>query len=173
MDPQFVDLRAAIYSDKEEFYHFRSLLVNAVMATDIMDKDAAAFRKERWAKAFSEGAKEQEGDATTENLPADAICPTSEPLDAVNRKATIVIEQYVMDATDCSVLLIYGCNLILPCLFLDCQSLIQASDVAHTMQHWAIYTVREFKLRSHIACDPKYSHRSVPRDSELERTLVR
>src|SRR3569623_332201 len=64
------------------------------MATDIMDKDAGSFRKQRWEKAFSEYAQQNESDS-----------------DAVDRKATIVIEH-----------------------------LIQASDVAHTMQHWHIYS---------------------------------
>ena len=94
MDHQFKDLRCAIYGDVTEFQRFRQLLVNAVMATDIMDKDAGVFRKQRWERAFSEKAETSDSD-----------------LDAVNRKATIVIEH-----------------------------LIQASDVAHTMQHWHIYS---------------------------------
>lgn len=62
------------------------------MATDICDKELGAMRKDRWAVAFS-GEKV---DSTME--------------EAVNRKATIVIEH-----------------------------LIQASDVSHTMQHWHIF----------------------------------
>jgi 3'5'-cyclic nucleotide phosphodiesterase len=119
MDPQFVDLRAAIYTNKSEYYHFRQLLVNAVMATDIMDKDAGAFRKQRWEKAFSEQAKAEvsssaavsdgaRGDKDSSGAPSSS---SSSSLDAVNRKATIVIEH-----------------------------LIQASDVSHTMQHWHIYS---------------------------------
>ena len=71
---------------------FRKLIVNSVMATDIMDKDLKALRNSRWDKAFS--------------VP-DA---NENPCHTKNRKATIVIEH-----------------------------LIQASDVAHTMQHWHIY----------------------------------
>jgi hypothetical protein len=62
------------------------------MATVIVDKELKALPDARWDKAFSESA-------TDDSSP-----------DAVNRKATIVIEH-----------------------------LIQASDVAHTMQHWHIY----------------------------------
>ena len=36
MEPQFRDLRNAIYCDVSELTRFRSLLVNAVMATDIV-----------------------------------------------------------------------------------------------------------------------------------------
>jgi hypothetical protein len=93
MDEQFSDLRRTLCSTDEEMRRFRQLVVNTVMATDIMDKDLKALRDGRWGKAFQE----------TPN--------TSEPAcDTVNRKATIVIEH-----------------------------LIQASDVAHTMQHWHVY----------------------------------
>jgi class 3 adenylate cyclase len=91
MDETFIDLRRCIYQTESEFKRFRELVVNAVMATDIMDKDLKALRNGRWEKAFN---GDQEEDAQK----------------AVNRKATIVIEH-----------------------------LIQASDVAHTMQHWHIY----------------------------------
>jgi hypothetical protein len=82
-----------IYSTSEEFRRFRQLLINAVMATDIMDKDLNAARKARWNVAFDE--------ASVSGLSRQGI---------VDRKATIVIEH-----------------------------VIQASDVAHTMQHWHIY----------------------------------
>jgi hypothetical protein len=91
MDPQYENLRYTIYSTSAEFHRFRSLVVNAVMATDIMDKDLKKLRNDRWDVAFD--PKQDQG------------C-----LSAVNRKATIVIEH-----------------------------LIQASDVAHTMQHWHVY----------------------------------
>ena len=97
MEDQFVDLRREIYSTEAEFYRFRQLMVNVVLATDIMDKSLGALRKERWGKAF---ARKDSSD----------ICNNEED---VNRKATIVLEH-----------------------------LIQASDVAHTMQHWV----------SHAAC---------------------
>ena len=91
MEPGFQALRQAIYRTESEWKRFRQLVVNAVMATDIMDQDLAALRKDRWIKAFSETVED-------------------DPSTAVNRKATIVLEH-----------------------------LIQASDVAHTMQHWHIY----------------------------------
>jgi hypothetical protein len=92
MDDCFTELRHTIYQTESELSRFRQLVVNVVMATDIMDKDLGALRRKRWNKAFSESPVED--DAST-----------------VNRKATIVIEH-----------------------------IIQASDVAHTMQHWHIYT---------------------------------
>ena len=93
MDSGYKDLRRIIYQSEQEFLRFRQLIVNCVMATDIMDKDLGAARKDRWNKAFFEAALQAEAKQTT-----------------INRKATIVIEH-----------------------------LLQASDVAHTMQHWHIY----------------------------------
>jgi hypothetical protein len=92
MEEQFSALCGAIYSSEEEKKRFRQLLVNVVLATDIMDKDLKSLRDARWSKAFTEMPIEEAHGHT------------------MNRKATIVIEH-----------------------------LIQASDVAHTMQHWEVY----------------------------------
>jgi class 3 adenylate cyclase len=92
MEPGYDALRNAICPTEQELLRFRKLVVNSVMATDIMDKDLKNLRNARWEKAFDET-----------NLKEGAR-------DNVNRKATIVIEH-----------------------------LIQASDVAHTMQHWHVY----------------------------------
>ena len=94
-DECFADLRRAIYQTPQEKQRFRQLVVNAVMATDIADKELKTLRNQRWAKAFN----------TDGNL-----APEESPKDAIDRKATIVIEH-----------------------------LIQASDIAHTMQHWHVY----------------------------------
>jgi hypothetical protein len=69
-------------------------MVNIVLATDIMDKDLGALRKERWNKTFADNAG-----------PHDLSF-----VDDTNRNATILLEH-----------------------------LVQASDVAHTMQHWNVY----------------------------------
>ena len=93
MQDDFKAFRDQIYTTQEELCRFRQLVVNSVMATDIMDKELKQLRNKRWDKAFSENADSG-----------------SDPSVNLHRKATIVIEH-----------------------------LIQASDVAHTMQHWHIY----------------------------------
>ncbi|KAL7557469.1 hypothetical protein ACA910_019319 [Epithemia clementina (nom. ined.)] len=103
MSDAFPNLRGAIYNSEPELKRFRQLIVNAVMATDIVDKELKALRNARWEKAFSQVQQES---CAQEN---------------VNRKATIVIEH-----------------------------LIQASDVAHTMQHWHIY--RKWNERFFMEC---------------------
>jgi 3'5'-cyclic nucleotide phosphodiesterase len=107
MDPNYSALRAAIYSNEEELRRFRQLVVNTVLATDIVDTELKELRNGRWAKAFYE--------ATV----------SSEKENGVDRKATIVIEH-----------------------------LIQASDVAHTMQHWHVY--RKWNERFFIECYRAY-----------------
>jgi hypothetical protein len=81
MSPKYVDLRGCIYSNEEELRRFRQLVVNTVMATDIVDKELQALRKARWETAFSETKMPDELD--------------------MNRKATIVIE-HLIQASDVS-----------------------------------------------------------------------
>jgi hypothetical protein len=98
MEPTYTNLRQTIYVTEEEFKRFRQLVVNSVMATDIVDPDMKKLRNDRWDAVFKE----------------DAVCVAQDSSFDSRRmtvlKATIVIEH-----------------------------LIQASDVAHTMQHWHIY----------------------------------
>ena len=108
MDVRFENLRSALYVNEAEFRRFRQLVVNSVMATDIVDKELKALRNARWETAFN-AEESQSGDE----------------LENVNRKATIVIER-----------------------------LIQASDVAHTMQHWHIY--RKWNERFFMECYQAY-----------------
>ena len=90
MEPRFKDLRRCIYRNQSELDRFRQLVVNSVMATDIVDTELGQLRKTRWERAFNKDPDAELDEKAT---------------DEVNRKATIVIEH-----------------------------LIQAADVAHTMQ---------------------------------------
>jgi hypothetical protein len=81
MLPRFENLRRSICITKTQCVRFRALLVNAVMATDIFDKDLKALREERWSKSFHMEDQNITSDVTKE---------------AVHRKATIVVEQYVL-----------------------------------------------------------------------------
>lgn len=83
MKPNYDQLRSCICCDKEEFDRFRSLVVNSVMATDIMDKNLGSLRKARWNKAFFD---------------AGGVEPSQQQ---VSRKATIVIE-HLIQASDIS-----------------------------------------------------------------------
>ena len=90
MQDNFKCIRDCIYRNEKELKYFRQLLVNAVMATDIADKELKSLRESRWDSAF----KESKGLTAADT----------------NRRATITYEY-----------------------------IIQASDIAHTMQHWHSY----------------------------------
>lgn len=80
MDSQFDKLRAAICDTEDELSRFRKLVVNSVMATDIVDKELKQLRNERWDKAFH---------------PEPSGKKMESKRDAINRKATIVIEHLI------------------------------------------------------------------------------
>jgi hypothetical protein len=111
MDPCYQDFQKAIYVKESEMKRFRQLTVNIVLATDIFDQDMKAIRERRWDRAFQYATDPEDEDDTTISKVEkyDGKTPLSH-MDGVNLKATIVLEH-----------------------------LIQASDVAHTMQHWDVY----------------------------------
>ena len=86
MEPRFKDLRAAIYDTKEEMDRFRQLVVNAVMATDVMDKELNALRRIRWDKAFAIADYDI------------ALVDDDQQREHANRKATIVIEHLIQSS---------------------------------------------------------------------------
>jgi hypothetical protein len=93
---QYPELRKAICETRQEETRFRQLVVNAVCATDIIDKDLKCARNERWAKAFS----------TTTTISSSSTLPSSSKSSSdlqekINRKATIVIE-HIIQASDVS-----------------------------------------------------------------------
>ena len=91
LSDNYCDLRELICPTPAELGRLRQLVVNLVMATDIMDPTLKKLRNYRWDRAFATDALHDRDNSTKQ--------------EDQNRKATIVIEH-----------------------------LIQASDVAHTMQ---------------------------------------
>eukprot|EP00980_Cylindrotheca_fusiformis_P003083 scaffold719_cov117-Cylindrotheca_fusiformis.AAC.3 len=87
MEDEYAALRACIYQTEEDLLRFRQLVVNTVMATDIVDKELQALRKTRWEIAFSEV------DSAAESLDAR--------VESEDRKATVVIE-HLIQASDVS-----------------------------------------------------------------------
>ena len=85
MDKKYEALRAALCETPDELRRLRELVVNSVMATDIVDKDLKALRNGRWDKAFDVRAKSSKRSAVKDR----------------NRKATIVIE-HLIQASDVS-----------------------------------------------------------------------
>jgi 3'5'-cyclic nucleotide phosphodiesterase len=81
MQPKYQHLRRAIYRTDAERERFLQLVINCVMATDIVNPQLKELRNARWDKAFKVGASADDDD--------------------INRKATIVIE-HLIQASDVS-----------------------------------------------------------------------
>ena len=60
VDSRYDNLREVICPTEAERQRLRQLVVNSVMATDIMDKGLKQQRDARWEKAFSESASQEE-----------------------------------------------------------------------------------------------------------------
>ena len=73
MEPTYESLRRCIYTNQEELDRFRQLVVNSVMATDIVDKELGALRKNRWDKAFSQDIEEQSSREEDRNRKATIV----------------------------------------------------------------------------------------------------
>ena len=88
MSPEYLELRSYLCPTKAEMARLRQILVNVVMATDIMDRELGLMRKSRWEKAFKNGS--DNGSSTASGSDDD-----------VNRKASIVLE-HLIQASDVS-----------------------------------------------------------------------
>lgn len=82
LEPQFSELRGTVCPTDKELNRLRQLVVNTVLATDIMDKDLKMLRNQRWEKAFSSDYNETNQDK-------------------INRKATIVLEHLIQASDVC------------------------------------------------------------------------
>ncbi|CAB9514931.1 Receptor-type guanylate cyclase gcy [Seminavis robusta] len=139
MQSRFKLLRSTICGNETELARFRQLVINSVMATDLGDSELKALRNARWEKAFAITASST--DSTTSERSSAKVSVRSSGIqetfddevakgandsqEDINRKATIVIEH-----------------------------LLQAADVAHMSQHWAIY--RKWNERLFRECYKAY-----------------
>jgi class 3 adenylate cyclase len=85
MEPSYKDLRACIYTSQSELERFRHIVVNAVLATGILDKERVTTQAARWEDAFR-CQPESSAESQTRNT---------------NRRATAVVEN-LMTASDFS-----------------------------------------------------------------------
>eukprot|EP00980_Cylindrotheca_fusiformis_P017960 scaffold5706_cov151-Cylindrotheca_fusiformis.AAC.6 len=88
MEDEYAALRACIYQTEDDLKRFRQLIVNTVLATDIVDKELQTLRKARWEIAFS-------------NVDSAAGSLNCDRVESEDRKATIVIE-HLIQASDVS-----------------------------------------------------------------------
>jgi hypothetical protein len=110
MDSEFDVLRRCLFENEKDLERFRQLVINSIMATDVFDPDLVKIRNKRWRKAFPESVPTNNDTGDDDNQNSDAPPTTTTDTDKIDLKATVVIEH-----------------------------IIQAADVAHTMQHWHVY----------------------------------
>mmetsp|Transcript_14767 Transcript_14767/g.26491 ORF Transcript_14767/g.26491 Transcript_14767/m.26491 type:complete len:1228 (+) Transcript_14767:159-3842(+) len=85
MSESFSVLRQEIFKKQSDLLHFRQVVVNTVLATDIFDKEMGDMRKERWQRIFGK------------NSPSSYI----DSVHLKNTRATIVLE-HIIQASDVS-----------------------------------------------------------------------
>ena len=90
MAPQYQELRACVYTSKEELLRFRKLVVNIVIATDIFDPGLSKRREDRWQRAFDPNHWTKSFGGPTSPEKAD---------EEASLKATVVLE-LLMQASD-------------------------------------------------------------------------
>jgi 3'5'-cyclic nucleotide phosphodiesterase len=88
MDDEFSEFRKAVCPSDHHLRRLRQLVVNSVIATDIIDKELKDNRNSRWEKAFVEGsAALLEGKEDSHQI--------------LNRRATLILE-HLLQASDVS-----------------------------------------------------------------------
>eukprot|EP00934_Nitzschia_sp_Nitz4_P002491 Nitzschia sp. Nitz4//scaffold249_size28687//2274//5772//NITZ4_008114-RA/size28687-snap-gene-0.0-mRNA-1//1//CDS//3329544008//2481//frame0 len=70
MEPTYESLRKCIYHTDEELLLLRSIVVNAVMATDLCDKELVDLRNKRWGRAFGDDSSLSTADKELVSLKA-------------------------------------------------------------------------------------------------------
>ncbi|CAB9516323.1 Receptor-type guanylate cyclase gcy [Seminavis robusta] len=87
MDDKYEQLRDVLFTTEEEFYRFRQIVMNSVMATDILDEKIMAKQSVRWGCLFRD-ADDEEDDAVF----ADDYAPENEG----DQKASLVVERLLL-----------------------------------------------------------------------------
>jgi len=123
MDTSFKDLRRALFADEADRKRFRQLLVNSVMATDIFDPELVKVRNERWEKAFRVVGNAAVTDASVASSDDKSIVSSGHARSMVGKIDDHDYDEEVADMRATIVI----------------EHIIQAADVAHTMQHWHVY----------------------------------
>ena len=83
MDDKYSKLRSVLFTTEEEFYRFRQIVINGVMATDILNKRVMAKQGVRWGCLFRDAEE-------------DASFSDYEPENEADQKTSIVMERLLV-----------------------------------------------------------------------------
>jgi 3'5'-cyclic nucleotide phosphodiesterase len=114
LSEDYSNVRRTICPTIDALQRFRQLVINCVMATDIMDSSLRERRKARFEQTFMDTTLSDQAEKS--RLEQSAVVELGQSSDELNVKASLVMEL-----------------------------LMQAADVAHTMQSWN--TFREWNER--------------------------
>lgn len=120
MGNEYSELRRTIYTTDSELKRFRSVLVNSVLSTDIVNKDLKNLRNERWKMAFGDHLRAKTMVDNVDQYRATCI------LEHLIQVCTVGVRKESFEGFYIRVLTLSVLE-------------IQASDVSHTMQHWHVY----------------------------------
>ncbi|CAB9500805.1 Receptor-type guanylate cyclase gcy [Seminavis robusta] len=72
-DEKFHALKECLFHSNQDLQHFRQVLVNSIVATDIFDAELQKLRKERWEKAFSSSKEYRSSGEDLDDLRSSVI----------------------------------------------------------------------------------------------------
>ena len=128
MEDRFRHLQSLIFVNGDEMKRFKQLLINTVLATDIADKERSARGKIRWQKAFHPSEPINKGtDTSSSSVSKDMTSNSSLSGNSIGSDSVSSIGKL-----DPSALRSLKATLVF-------EQIMQASDVAHTMQHWETF----------------------------------
>ncbi len=137
MQPKYSDLQKCIFATQEEYSRFRQLVVNTVLATDIFDPELKALRNMRWERAFHSDELNRDFDGSSIDDPSSGCDAEDATADQdISESATTITSSKKSDSSSKKYKQQISTNRKATIVI---EHIIQASDVAHTMQHWNVY----------------------------------
>lgn len=153
----YSNLRKCMFGDKDtasvevknEFDHdeklFRNIMLNVIQATDISSQDRLEMNKAKWKRAFQDSSDSLSNCCCqTKAIRRGSLPPTFKPrANSQPRRPSLDLDNGPRPCPACNECLIH-INYLRASSVLE--QLIQAADVAHSMQSWPIFIKWNTKL---------------------------
>lgn len=129
MESKYSSLRCAIYGDRDEFVRFRQVVINAVLATDILDDGVTGQQSVRWGCTFKgqeDINKSQKEMINQSRSNHSHNHHDDDSIDAASESEASALENLPDNEEDIKASILI-------------EHLLVVADIAHTMQHWFVY----------------------------------
>lgn len=90
MQTKYSDLRKVLFATKDEFNHFRQIVINCVLSTDILDDHVMAYQNVRWGLLFRDHEEKEDLDD------GDVSASEYEPENEEDQKASVIAERLIL-----------------------------------------------------------------------------